>query len=164
MPGLFTAIGIESVLVQAGTTIDFSVGDLATGPYRVTDFDWQPQIVGSPSPRLQSQGSWPTWRDIRLLSITMEGTIVGDSPGDYWNLRLALAKAVIPPEDFDRAFRYHGTLTVDLPSIGEVWAKVNLVDFSMPLSHATGTSSKYQFTWNCDLGYWTRGVDEVITL
>lgn len=156
MSDLFTSVSINSALIPS-TTVDFSVGAGAYGPYRVTDIDWQQQIVGTPEPKLQGYGSWPTWRDIRLLVITMEGTIVGTTASDYWAMRKALAAAIVPPPGFNRAVRYHGTLTVTVPSVGAVWALVNLVDYSMPVSHATGNTSRYQFTWQCDLGYWTSG-------
>lgn len=156
MPGLINGIEVVSAL-NAGKTIAFSVGATASGPYRVTDFDWVPRIVGDPKGKLQSYGSWPTWRDVRLLEITLEGTIVGATPEDYWQRRQLLAESLIPPADYDRSVRIHGTMTVDLPSVGQVWAWVNLADYSVPLSHATGTSSKCQFTWHADAGYWTKG-------
>lgn len=160
MPGLINSIVVASAL-DAGKTISFSVGSTASGGYRVTDFDWVPRIVGDPRAKLQAHGSWPTWRNVRLLEITLEGTIVGATPEDYWNQRSALAQALIPPAGYNTTVREHGTLTLDLPSVGHVWALVNLVDYSVPLSHAGGTSSKMQFTWHADLGYWTSGTTVV---
>jgi len=157
MAGLYESIQIVSALVNSGQTIDFSVGSRANGPFRVTDFDWAPKIVGDAPGKTQGSGSWPTWRDVRLLEIQMEGRIVGSSPSDYWEHREALSKAVVPPPNFDRYYRRHGTMNVGLPHVGTVWAYINLVDFSMPVSHAEGSSSKFAFTWHADLGYWTSG-------
>jgi hypothetical protein len=151
MAGLVSSIQVASAL-DIGKLIDFSVGETASGPYRVTD--WQPRIVGDAKGKLQGYGSWPTWRDVRLLEITMEGSIVGYTPEDYWTARMVLAEALIPPVDYDRTLRHHGTMTIVLPTVGELWAYVNLVDYSVPLSHAGGTSSRCQFTWHADYGYW----------
>jgi hypothetical protein len=155
MPGLYDSI--QHASAHGGGTVQWSVGANAAGPYRVTDFFWQPRIVGDASAKLQSAGQWPTFRDVRVLEIQMEGTIVGANPGDYWVKRQSLAQSLIVPLGYNRAIRHHGTLTVGLPSVGAVWALVYLVDYSLPVAHDRASSSAYQFTWHADFGYWQNG-------
>ena len=154
MPGLIDSIQIDSALVQGGASVTFSVGYDSDGPYRVTDFSWTPRIVGESTGKLQGSGSWPSWRDVRQLELQMEGTIVGSTPSVYWAARMALAEALIPPPSYDRFYKRHGTMVMTLPEVGTVYAYINLVDCSMPLSHSGGTSSRMQFTWHVDDGYW----------
>jgi hypothetical protein len=149
---MYTAIKYSSNL--DANEVDFSVGALASGPYRVSDLRWRQRMRGSAQPKLQGYGQWPTHRDPAVLEIEMEGSIVGPTEGDYWDAREALLSAIVPPADYDRTVWDHGTLFVTLPSIGQIYAAVVLADWDAPTAVGRGVSSACQFSWHADEAYW----------
>jgi hypothetical protein len=158
--GIYTSISLASSL--GGGSVSFAVGDTSAGPLRVSDFTWSQRMVGDSPKKLQTHGNWPSFRDVSVMELQMEGVIVGADPTDYWAQRQALIKAAVPPPGYSRAFYEHGTLQMVLPGVGTASCLVNLVDWASPMAASNGSTSRYSFTWHADAGFWTVGGNLVV--
>lgn len=164
MAGIVDAINIASAF--GGGDVDFSVGDLSSGSYRVSSFKWTPRISSSPLPMLNRPSNWPTHFDPRELVIDLEGRLVADNPSDFWTDRAALLEAIVPPVDGERETFEHGTLTITLPgyTAGDLYALVNLTEYDFPVTSQSGRSAEYRFSWVASLGYWRLVSDDTLVI
>lgn len=152
MPGIIDAISIASA--HGGGTVNLSVGSLASGAYRVSRFVWTPRMAGEHPPKLQTYGGWPANIDVRELVLDLEGRIVGSDPDDYWDKRIALLEACLPPADYTRTIRHHCTITATPPGQSAMTALATVVEHDVPLSSESGRSSEYRLSFLVPAGYW----------
>ena len=140
-----------SYVADAGT-LTFAVGT-ATGPYRVQEFTFDPEVSGDDIPMMEATGQWPAYRRVRRMSIAIEGVIAGTSTTDYWTQRAAMMNVVLPDQGSGQPI-VQGTVYATFPGQSEVYAPAVLADYSLPLKTDQVTSGRYQLVFTNDYGYW----------
>jgi len=161
MPGPMDSITIASA--YGGGSVSMAVGASKAGPFKVESFTWSPRVAGESVPKLQATGRHPGQFDPQELVLDLEGRLVGSTPTDYWTQRLALLKAIVPPQNRSRTIYEHGTITITPPGQAAVYVLVNLSEYDFPVG-VLGRTSEYRFSWVAPFGYWRKVSDDSVVI
>lgn len=127
--------------------------------FPILDFTWTQPTKGDPLPKMEMPGQHDRRTQVDVMSLNMEGHIVGNSTDQYWTHRKELLKVVIPDYEDSQVYRYTSHIQVKFDGDSETYyANVILKDHEEPMSTSgPGWSvTPFQFQWECAFGYWRK--------
>lgn len=133
--------------------------------FPVVHFEWGQPTKGEGLPKMEEPGQHPTYSDVDVMPLTMEGDIVGNDTIQYWVNRKELLAVVVPNPLNKHLYRYHSRIDVKFDGDTETYySYVKLKDHSVPLSTAQWCSTPFQFQWENPYGYWRKLSDNTAVL
>lgn len=133
--------------------------------FPVEKFTWTQPTKGDPLPKMEEAGQHPRFSDVDVMSIDMEGHILGNSTSDYWTNRKELIGVVIPDPTYLHQYRYHSRLDVKIDGDNETYyAYVILKEYEIPLEALYPTVTPFQFQWENVVGYWRKLSNNAVAL
>jgi hypothetical protein len=106
---------------------------------------------------MEEPGQHPRFSDVEVMSINMEGHILGNSTTDYWVNRKELLAVVIPNPAYLHLYRYHHRLDIKIDGDSETYySYVILKEHEEPMSTDGYSVSPFQFQWENVFGYWRK--------
>lgn len=150
---------------NAPITASCLLNELNPVRFPVMGFTWTQPTKGDELPKMEEAGQHPRFSDVDVMSINMEGHILGDDTSDYWVNRKELLAVVIPNPTYLHQYRYHSRLDIKFDGDNETYySYVILKDHEEPMSTDFWGNTPFQFQWENTFGYWRKLSNNAVAL
>lgn len=121
--------------------------------YPLRRFAWDYEVKGDAEPKMQKPGRHAALKQVDVMVIDMEGSMMADPSQNYWTIRQAFMVVLLP--HIDAVELNHVRFDMVVSGSGVVhYAECTLADVSVPVEALSPTRSEFMFNWECPFGYW----------
>lgn len=146
------------VATNIDTTTTVTLNNLT---YPLRRFAWDYELKGEAEPKMQKPGRHDALKQVDVMTIEMEGSMMADPTENYWDIRAAFMIVLLPHIDAIELNHVRFDMVVS-GSADTLYAECTLADVSVPVEALSPTRSEFMFNWECPFGYWRKASDNSV--